>query len=123
MDIPVTDYLHIVSKFKSSQMPCCFKFSNSSINMSIAGCFVASIFPFCKTSNTTFTAYKFQTLFLTLGNRPCPTGWSRCETNYRCVPDWAKCDGNDDCRDGSDEKPEQCPQCHPTGTDFYVIVS
>ena len=49
------------------------------------------------------------------GEEPCRTGWTRCETNYRCVPNWALCDGSDDCRDNSDEKLEKCPACHPTG--------
>lgn len=27
-----------------------------------------------------------------------------CRTSYRCIPLWAVCNGNDDCRDNSDEQ-------------------
>lgn len=47
--------------------------------------------------------------------RTCKVGWWACESNYRCVPNWARCDGEDDCRDNSDEKEENCQVCHPTG--------
>lgn len=56
------------------------------------------------------------------GNRECPRGWSRCESSYRCIPDWAFCNGQDDCRDNSDEKPERCPGCDPVG-DFRCKTS
>jgi low density lipoprotein-related protein 2 len=42
-------------------------------------------------------------------------GWSRCASSYRCVPDWAFCNGQDDCRDGSDEMPSRCPACEDQG--------
>ncbi|KAG8239825.1 hypothetical protein J437_LFUL019395, partial [Ladona fulva] len=45
--------------------------------------------------------------------RYCRNGWQRCPglSNYRCIPKWLFCDGKDDCRDGSDELPENCPKC------------
>ena len=51
--------------------------------------------------------------------RNCTTGWQRCpgQSNYRCIPKWLFCDGKDDCRDNSDELPENCPSCQ-TETDF-----
>lgn len=40
---------------------------------------------------------------------------SRCANSYRCVPDWAFCNGQDDCKDGSDEVPSRCPACEELG--------
>ncbi|KAI6241467.1 EGF-like domain-containing protein [Aphelenchoides fujianensis] len=48
-------------------------------------------------------------------NVECPRGWSRCATSYRCIPDWAFCNGQDDCRDGSDEVVSRCPVCDDVG--------
>lgn len=50
--------------------------------------------------------------------RNCTNGWQRCpgRSNYRCIPKWLFCDGKDDCRDASDELPENCPKC--LDTDF-----
>ncbi|KAK4308448.1 hypothetical protein Pmani_019855 [Petrolisthes manimaculis] len=36
-------------------------------------------------------------------------------TNYRCIPEWLFCDGKEDCRDNTDEQPENCPKCHENG--------
>lgn len=33
-----------------------------------------------------------------------------CITNYRCVPLWAVCNGQNDCRDNSDE--QNCGECN-----------
>lgn len=51
--------------------------------------------------------------------RNCTNGWQRCpgQSNYRCIPKWLFCDGKDDCRDNSDELPENCPKC-ASETDF-----
>ena len=35
------------------------------------------------------------------GQRPCPAGWFRCRTNYRCIQESLKCNGADNCRDNS----------------------
>ena len=52
-----------------------------------------------------------------VAEQECQAGWTRCDNNYRCIPDWALCDGSDDCRDGgSDELEDKCPKCHPTGS-------
>lgn len=32
-----------------------------------------------------------------------------CKTNYRCVPLWSVCNGQNDCRDNSDE--QGCGEC------------
>lgn len=52
---------------------------------------------------------------MAVGMRPCNDGFFRCKTNYRCIPSWEVCNGQDDCRDNSDENPDKCPVCHPTG--------
>ncbi len=65
--------------------------------------------------------------FIFSANRPCPDGWSRCRTNYVCVPDSVRCDGEDDCRDNSDEDPAYCPECSSTqwrcANGWYVLTS
>ena len=33
----------------------------------------------------------------------------------RCIPDWAFCNGQDDCRDNSDEDKSRCPSCDDVG--------
>ena len=64
----------------------------------------------------TLSKVSFSHLFLCPTEaRTCKVGWWACESNYRCVPNWARCDGEDDCRDNSDEKEENCQVCHPTG--------
>lgn len=55
------------------------------------------------------------TLQLLTEARKCVEGWWKCKTNYRCIPNWQRCDGQDDCRDNSDENEADCPKCHPTG--------
>ncbi|KAK4315791.1 hypothetical protein Pmani_012999 [Petrolisthes manimaculis] len=41
--------------------------------------------------------------------------WCPGRTNYRCIPEWLFCDGKEDCRDNTDEQPENCPKCHENG--------
>ncbi|XP_055493679.1 LOW QUALITY PROTEIN: low-density lipoprotein receptor-related protein 2a [Leucoraja erinacea] len=38
-----------------------------------------------------------------------------CRTNYRCIPNWAVCNGNNDCRDNTDEQNCEDRTCNPTG--------
>lgn len=34
---------------------------------------------------------------------------------FRCIPNWAFCNGQDDCRDNSDEIITRCPACDDIG--------
>ncbi len=46
------------------------------------------------------------------GNRPCRADQVRCPNSYKCIPNAARCNGINDCRDNSDENPNQCPTCN-----------
>ncbi len=46
------------------------------------------------------------------GNRPCRADQVRCPNSYKCIANAARCNGINDCRDNSDENPNQCPACN-----------
>jgi hypothetical protein len=47
-----------------------------------------------------------------LSNRPCRPDQVRCPNSYKCIPNTARCNGVNDCRDNSDENPNQCRACN-----------
>lgn len=42
---------------------------------------------------------------------------------FRCIPNWAFCNGQDDCRDNSDENKERCPTCDDIGALSHLVLS
>ena len=44
-------------------------------------------------------------------NKNCTVGHRRCPANYRCIGESDFCNGDDNCRDNSDELTENCPPC------------
>ncbi|KAI8487055.1 hypothetical protein Bbelb_353150 [Branchiostoma belcheri] len=41
----------------------------------------------------------------------CEVGQYRCADGVTCIDAWKRCDGNNDCRDGSDEDATNCSKC------------
>ena len=74
-------------------------------------CIDSFIHPLAQSFPHSFSSFIHLSLSLFKGNKPCPVGWFRCRNNYRCIQESFKCDGNDDCRDNSDEDRSNCPKC------------